>query len=84
MQSRLVDWLRFALRVVGVAAAVSLFVLLIALFWPSIFMFAALYGFSKRITPKLDREEEFGAVIVVFLVSFIWWLGIGHATIFLI
>ena len=83
MQSKLVDCLRFTLRVTGVAAATSIFVLVILLFWPSIFMFAAMYGFGKRVTPKLGKEEEFGAIVIVFLVSFTWWFGIGHIAYFI-
>jgi hypothetical protein len=84
MQQTAISTIRFILRFTAFTTVIALAILLITLFWPSLFMFMALYGFSRRISPKLSPGEELGSVVIVFLTSFMWWFSIGHALMFLL
>ncbi len=70
---------RSILRVFSTLAIVILAIMAIVFFWPSLLMFIALYGVQKKARIPLTDEEEIGAVVIVFILSFIWWLFIGAA-----
>ena len=73
--------MRKLLELIGKLAISSVAMGIIFFFWPSIAMILALCGKRNPSAPKMSIEEEIGAVIIIFLSSFLWWLMLGCAII---
>jgi hypothetical protein len=76
--------MRKLLELIGKLAISSVAMGIIFFFWPSIAMILALCGKRSPSAPKMSIEEEIGAVIIIFLSSFLWWLALGCAIIVLV